>query len=114
MRLAEVTDLWPNASLIQCSNNVVSKIFHEKFLYSICVLLKNGLHFDYSEDVFIDYCKQLDRSDYCPGPRSLQHLCRCSLRQRKALHLPDNPQLPEGTKNLDLPKVLKEYIDLET
>ncbi|GFS37669.1 hypothetical protein NPIL_545531, partial [Nephila pilipes] len=54
--------LWPNASLIQCSNNIVSKIFHEKFFNSICVLLKNGLHFNYSEDVFIDYRKQLDRS----------------------------------------------------
>ncbi|GFT63822.1 hypothetical protein NPIL_694301 [Nephila pilipes] len=101
----------------------------------------NGLHFDYSEDVFIDYRKQLDRSwrpseglfvesngrsnhrfflimlTYhvlyefyfdedsgslialqlswrsisdafvtreitVPGPRSLQHLSRCSLRQR--------------------------------
>ncbi|GFU19665.1 hypothetical protein NPIL_648751 [Nephila pilipes] len=45
-----------------------------------------------------------------PGPRSLQHLCRCSLRQRLA----DNHQLPEGTQNLGLPKVLKEHIDLET
>ncbi|GFT14920.1 hypothetical protein NPIL_653701 [Nephila pilipes] len=45
-----------------------------------------------------------------PVPRLLQHLCRCSLRQRLA----DNHQLPEGTQNLGLPKVLKEYIDLET
>ncbi|GFS94864.1 hypothetical protein NPIL_104931 [Nephila pilipes] len=36
------------------------------------------------------------------SPRSLQHLCRCSLRQRLA----DNHQLPEGTQNLSLPKVL--------
>ncbi|GFT82767.1 hypothetical protein NPIL_129751, partial [Nephila pilipes] len=85
----------------------------------------NGLHFDYSEDVFIDYRKQLDRSwrpseglfvesngrkITIPGPRSLQHLCRCSLRQRLA----DNHQLPEGTQNLGLPKILKEHIDLET
>ncbi|GFU15067.1 SOCS box domain-containing protein [Nephila pilipes] len=44
-----------------------------------------------------------------PGRRSLQHLCRCFLRQRLA----DNHQLPDGTQNLGLPTVLKEYIDLE-
>ncbi|GFT45164.1 hypothetical protein NPIL_29991 [Nephila pilipes] len=44
------------------------------------------------------------------SPRSLQHLCRCSLRQR----LVDNHQLPEVTQNLGLPNILKKYIDWET
>ncbi|GFR14819.1 hypothetical protein TNCT_711731 [Trichonephila clavata] len=42
-------------------------------------------------------------------PRLLQHLCRCSIRERLA----ENYQLPDGIQKLALPTLLKNYVDLE-
>ncbi|GFS59514.1 hypothetical protein NPIL_262501 [Nephila pilipes] len=71
---------------------------------------RNNIFLSKRTDMIFDNVNLIHPEITVPGPRSLQHLCRCSLRQRLA----DNHQLPEGSQNLGLPKVLKEHIDLET
>ncbi|GFS43297.1 hypothetical protein TNIN_130481 [Trichonephila inaurata madagascariensis] len=56
-------------------------------------------------------CNMVNR--ICPRtvsrPRMLQHLCRCSIRQRLA----ENYRLPDGIQKLGLPTLMENYIDLE-
>ncbi|GFT59649.1 hypothetical protein NPIL_132021 [Nephila pilipes] len=70
---------------------------------------RNNIFLSKRTEMIFDNVNLIHPEITVPGPRSLQHLCRCSLRQRLA----DNHQLPDSTQNLGLPKVLKEYIDLE-
>ena len=41
-------------------------------------------------------------------PRSLEHLCRCSIRQ----NLRERRSLPDGIKSLPLPEMIKNYLKI--
>ncbi|GFY71135.1 hypothetical protein TNIN_32391 [Trichonephila inaurata madagascariensis] len=51
--------LWPNSSGHLASNSVISLYFYKKYYTAIPLLLRNGIHWTYSEDIFVDYCKRL-------------------------------------------------------
>ncbi|GFR21933.1 SOCS box domain-containing protein [Trichonephila clavata] len=192
--------LWPNSSGHIATSSVINLYFYKKYFSAIPFLMRNGIHWTYSEDIFVDYCKRLNwnwipsdslfiessgRSNHrfflilltyyalcnfyydnnnksltalkmlwrsisdafitsdeminslwkfssnpsfmngeplmicnmvnlidpttVSRPRLLQHLCRCSIRQRLA----ENYQLPDGIQKVVLPTLLKNYVDLE-
>ncbi|GFS95394.1 SOCS box domain-containing protein [Nephila pilipes] len=54
--------LWPNSSGYLANNNVISLYFYKRYFNSIPLLLQHGIHWAYSEDIFVDYCKRLNRN----------------------------------------------------
>ncbi|GFT86309.1 hypothetical protein NPIL_495811 [Nephila pilipes] len=82
----------------------------DEMIDSLWTFSRNNIFLRKRTEVIFENVNLIHPEITVPGPRSLQHLCRCSLRQRLAEH----HQLPEDTQNLGLLKLLKEYIDLET
>ncbi|GFT43943.1 hypothetical protein NPIL_287071 [Nephila pilipes] len=89
---------------------LVAVLKKDEMIGSLWRFSRNNIFMNKRTEMIFDNVNLIHPEITVPDPRSLQHLCRCSLRQRLA----DNHQLPEGTQNIGLPTVLKEYIDLET
>ncbi|GFT87069.1 hypothetical protein NPIL_612191 [Nephila pilipes] len=68
----------------------------DKMIGSLWRFSRNNIILSKRTEMIFDNVNLIHPEITVPGPRSLQHLCRCSLRQRLA----DKHQLPEGTQNL--------------
>ncbi|GFT05754.1 hypothetical protein NPIL_212401 [Nephila pilipes] len=87
-----------NLIALQLSWRSISNAFvtRDEMIDSLWIFSRNNIFMNKRTEMIFDNVNLINPEITVPGPISLQHLCRCSLRQRLA----DNHQLPDGTQNL--------------